>query len=83
MLYDITYMWNLKKYNKLVNTTKKGRSADREKGQERQYGVGVWEVQTVCCKIGSKMYCITWRVQLLVCNNCEWNITFKIIQKKF
>ena len=23
MLYDITYMWNLKKYNKLVNTMKK------------------------------------------------------------
>ena len=23
MQYDIPYMWNLKKYNKLVNTTKK------------------------------------------------------------
>ena len=23
ILYDITYMWNLKKYNKLVNRTKK------------------------------------------------------------
>ena len=23
ILYDITYMWNLKKYNKLVNITKK------------------------------------------------------------
>ena len=23
ILYDITYIWSLKKYNKLVNTTKK------------------------------------------------------------
>ena len=44
MLYDITYMWNPKKYNKLVNITKKGRSTDIEKGQEGQYGVGVWEI---------------------------------------
>ena len=55
-------MWNLKKYNKLVNITKKGRSTDIEKGQEGQYGVGVWEIQTIWCKIASKMYCITWRI---------------------
>ena len=26
ILYDITYIWNLKKYNKLVNITKKKQS---------------------------------------------------------
>lgn len=62
MLYDITYMWNPKKYNKPVNITKKGRSTDIEKGQEGQYGVGVWEIQTIWCKIASKRYCITWRI---------------------
>ena len=30
ILYDITYMWNLKKYNKLVNITKNSRLTDIE-----------------------------------------------------
>ena len=56
-----------KKYNKLVNTTKKNRLTDIEnklgvtsgEGQRGNIRVGEWEVQTIGCKIGSRMYCIT------------------------
>ena len=36
-------------------------------------------VQTIGCKIGSKMYCTTRRIQPIFCNNCKWKVTFKTI----
>ena len=36
ILYDITYMWNLKKYNKLVNKTNKQKKQTRS--EERRVG---------------------------------------------
>jgi len=39
VFYDITHMWNLKKYNKLVNITKKKQThRDREQTKSYQYG---------------------------------------------
>ena len=56
-----------KKYNKLVNKTKRNRLTDTEKklvvasgGGRGNIGVGEWEAQTTECKIGSRMYCTTW-----------------------
>ena len=41
ILYDITYMWNLKKYNKLVNKTKKKQTQRyRERTSGYQWGEG-------------------------------------------
>ena len=41
ILYDITYMWNLKKYNKLVNKTKKKQTHRyREQTSGYQWGRG-------------------------------------------
>ena len=43
ILYDITYMWNLKKYNKLLNLTKK-KWTHRYREQISGYHCGVgWE----------------------------------------
>ena len=62
-------MWNLKKYNKLVNITKKQqthRYREQTSGYqwgegrgEGQYRDGGWEVQAIGYKIGSRMYCTT------------------------
>ena len=38
---------------------------------------GEWEVQTVGCKTGSRMYCTTWGIRPILCNNCKWKVTFK------
>ena len=43
--YDITYMWNLKKYNKLVNITKKENHRYREQTNCYQWGKGMGEEQ--------------------------------------
>ena len=43
ILYDITYMWNLKKYNKLVNKTNKQKKQThryREETSSYQLGEG-------------------------------------------
>ena len=45
--------------------------------------VGEWEVQTMGCKIGSRMYCTTWGIQPIFCNNCKWKVTFKKCIKIF
>ena len=34
-------------------------------------GVGKWEVQTIGCKTGSRMYCTTQGTQPVLCNNCN------------
>ena len=67
ILYDITYMWNLNKYNKLMNTkiklvnTKKKEADSQIKlvvnnGEEQRGGTGIgkWKVQTTGCKTGYK-----------------------------
>ena len=58
-------MWNLKKYNKLVNITKK-KQAHRHREQTSGYqweggniGMREWEIQTIGCKRGSRIYCTT------------------------
>ena len=40
-------------------------------------GMEEWEVQTLGCKIGSSMYCTTWGIQSIFCNNCKGKVTFK------
>ena len=60
-------MWNLKKYNKLVNITKtKQTHRYREQTSGYQWGgvtgaIQGWEgeVQTTECKIGPRMHCTT------------------------
>ena len=44
---------------------------------EGQYSGGQWEVQTVVCKIGSRIYCTTWGTEPIFCNNRKWSVTFK------
>ena len=39
--------------------------------------VGVWEVQTVGYKIDSRLYCTTWGIEPVFCNNCKWEVIFK------
>ena len=53
-----------KKYNNLVNITRKKQQTHRYReqisgssGGRGNSGVGEWEVQTIRCKISSKMYC--------------------------
>ena len=65
ILYEINYMWNLKKYNKLVNITK-NKQTYRYREQTSGYqlwgqniGVGEWEAHTVGCKMVSRMYFTT------------------------
>ena len=54
ILYNITYVWNLKKYNKLGNVTKK-KQTHKEQTSGYQCGeVGEWAVQIIGCKIGYK-----------------------------
>ena len=60
ILYDIIYMWNLKKYNKLVNITKKNKtdkenklmviSGKAEEGRGNT-AVGYKDIQSTICKI--------------------------------
>ena len=41
ILYDITYMWNLKKYNKLVNkTNKQKKQTNRYREETSSYQLG-------------------------------------------
>ena len=42
-------------------------------------GLGEWEVQIIGCKIGSRMYHTTQGIQPIFCNNCKWEVTFKIV----
>ena len=70
-----------KKYNKVVNITKKKqihRYREQTSGYQWRWGergkigmgrwsrgiIGVekWEIQTIGYKIGSRMYCATWRL---------------------
>ena len=56
-----------KKYNKLVNITKK-EQIHRHREQTSGYqcgvnkGMGKWEVQTSGCKTGASRYCTTWGI---------------------
>ena len=69
-----------KKYNKLVNITKKKQTHRyREQTSGYQCGWGEWDGQTLGCKIGSRMYRTTWGIEPIFCNNCEWSVTFKIV----
>ena len=46
ILYDVTYMWHLKKYNKLVNITKQKQThRSREQASGYQWGEGRGEGQ--------------------------------------
>ena len=84
---DITYMWNLKKKKKIqMNLFTKQKQTHRYRKQTSGYqwgggrgnvGVGEQEVQTFGCKIGSRMYCTTQRIQPIFCSNCKWKVTFK------
>ena len=39
---------------------------------------GEWEVQTIRCKIGLRMYCTTRGIEPMFCNKCKWKVTLKI-----
>ena len=36
-----------------------------------------WEVQTIGCKIGSRMHCTTRGIESIFYNNCKWKVTFE------
>ena len=67
ILYDITYMWNLKntssEYNKkgsrLTDTETKLVVTSGEMGRKGNIGVGEWKIQIIGYKINSGMYCTT------------------------
>ena len=52
---------------------------DRVGGWGRDISVGMeeWEVQIRGYETGSRMYCTTWGIQSIFCNNCKWKVTFK------
>ena len=64
-MYDITYLWNLKTYDKLVTLIKKKQthrcreqmSSYREEGEAR---VPPIHVQTIGYEAGSRMYYTAW-----------------------
>ena len=60
ILYDITYMRNLNKFDKLVKQAHRCR--EQTSGE-----MGEWEAQTVGCKVGSRMYCTAWEIWLIFC----------------
>ena len=79
-------MQNLKKIQ-LVTITKRSRptetenkvvitSREREEGLYRGGGVG----GTKYCKIGLRMYSVTWGILPIFYNKCKWKVTFKIVQ---
>ena len=89
--YGITYTWNLKKYNKLVNITKRKQThrenkkiSDSQWGEEGRgnTGVGERDIQTTGYKIGSRMHCTTQGMEPIFCNNFNWTVTFKDIHLK-
>ena len=55
-----------KKYNKLVNTTKKRQGSQivvtRGDGGGAILGWGSWEVQTLLCREAIGMYCTAWGI---------------------
>ena len=59
-------MWNVKKYNDLINITKK-KQTRRYSGYQwwrrDNIRMGEWEVQTTGCKIGSRRYCTIWEIK--------------------
>ena len=61
--------------NKLVVTS-------GEKG-EGQYRAEREEAQIIGCKMSSRMYCTTWGIESIFCNNCKCKITFKNCIKIF
>ena len=89
-LYGITYTWNLRKHNQLVNITKKKpthrerKISDYLRGEEGRgnTGVGSERDKTTRCKIGSGMHCTTQGMEPTFCSNCKWKVTFKIIRLK-
>ena len=86
--YGITYTWNLKKYNKLVNITKRKQTHREKKISDSQWGgevrgntgAGERDIQTTGYKIGSRMHCTTQEMEPIFCNNCKWKVTFKVIR---
>ena len=89
-LYGITYTWNLRKHNQLVNITKKKpthrerKISDYQRGEEGRgnTGVGSERDKTTRYKIGSGMHCTTQGMEPTFCSNCKWKVTFKIIRLK-
>ena len=83
VLYDITYMWNLKNISNEYNI--KGSDSQIIHRQRinkwlpavgSNTGIGEWEVQTTECKMGSRKCCTTWEIKPVFCNNCKWEVTF-------
>ena len=46
--------------------------------------MGEWEAHRVRCKMSSRMYCTTWGIEPVLCNNYQWkaNCHNCIIRKK-
>ena len=65
-----------KKYNKLVNITKKQQTHREQncyqcgEGGAANIGAGGWEVHTISCKIHSEMHCSMREISSVFCNNC-------------
>ena len=58
-LYDITYVWNIKNYNKLVNITKKKETHGcREQSSGHQWGESRGEGQVRVKGLRYKLLCI-------------------------
>ena len=46
--------------------------------------VGEWEAHCVRCKMSPRMYCTTWGIEPVLCNDYKWKANFHncIIRKK-
>ena len=54
---------------------------EEKRGGKATIGVGKWEVQTMGCKTGLRMYCITWGIEPIFCNTYKKKLTFNIVYK--
>ena len=49
--------------------------AMKQKQTHRHREVGEWKVETIGCKMGSRIYCVTRGIKPIFCNNCKCNLS--------
>ena len=77
ILCNITYMWNLKKYNKLVKITKKKQSHRyREQTSGYQWGAGKWKGKYRRGGLRDTNYYVKNKLQVYVVQHTEYSQYF-------
>ena len=65
-------------YNKLVNITKKKQTHRyREQTSGYQWGWGSGRYKLLGVSLATRMYCTTWGIEPIFCNNYKWSIILK------